>query len=128
MNEQAIRADERRASFELFNDAMNEFVANMKVDPASARETMKRRMLDAMNGATRGPLPSLAALQRLLAWRDAMSEDDARYPAADPGCPVCTAGTTPTRYQTGLCAWHQAERVVREAQTDTRARSEKERT
>lgn len=70
----------------------------------------------------------LASLEAVLSWRDAMSEDDPGYPAADPGCIVCTAGTVPNKYNTGLCPWHSAERVVREAQTDTRARSEKERT
>jgi len=46
------RAAERRASFELFNDAMNEFTENLAADPAMARETMKRRIVNAIAAGT----------------------------------------------------------------------------
>lgn len=48
---QQQREQERVASFCLFNDAMNEFAANMKIDEPMARETMKRRMLDAVKAS-----------------------------------------------------------------------------
>lgn len=57
-------------------------------------------------------LAALLALQRLIAWRDDMDPDEAGYPAADPGCIVCTQGTVPNRYNTGLCPWHEALRVL----------------
>jgi hypothetical protein len=45
----------RKSAFIEFNDAMNEFVDNMKVDAPSARETMRRRMMSAINGETPPP-------------------------------------------------------------------------
>lgn len=32
------------------------------------------------------------------------------YP--DPGCLICTAGTTPDRLQTGTCAFHQLRQIA----------------
>lgn len=61
-------------------------------------------------------LAALLALEGLLQWRDNMSEDEDGYPASEPTCRECTRGTTPDRSNRGLCAWHEAERVVREAQ------------
>ena len=65
-------------------------------------------------------LAAVLALGRLIEWRDAMSGDDAGYPAPDPGCRECTHGVTPAKYDTGLCAWHEAERVLREARKGAR--------
>lgn len=53
------------------------------------------------------------ALNRMILAHDNTSTDtDGRWPALDSGCIECTAGTVPNRFNTGLCAYHNAKQVL----------------
>ena len=41
------------------------------------------------------------------------SDTEGQYPSPDAGCIECTAGTVPDRLNTGLCAYHNAGRMLR---------------
>lgn len=40
------------------------------------------------------------------------SDSEGRYPAPDAGCIECTCGTVPDRLNTGLCAFHNARKLL----------------
>ena len=55
-----------------------------------------------------------AALQRMVdAHMATESDSEGRYPRPDHGCLDCTMGTVPSRLNTGLCAFHEAKRLLR---------------
>lgn len=59
----------------------------------------------------------LHALRRMVKAHDDLSADtDGETPRADPGCIECTVGTVPNDRNTGLCAYHNASRVIRKAE------------
>lgn len=54
-----------------------------------------------------------AALSRMVqAHQNTESDSEGRYPHADIGCIECTAGTVPDRLNTGLCAYHNAKKLL----------------
>lgn len=53
------------------------------------------------------------ALNRMVCAHENLSADtEGQYPPLDAGCVECTAGVTPDRYNTGLCAYHNAKRLL----------------
>lgn len=53
------------------------------------------------------------ALNRMICAHENLSSDtEGRYPAADSGCIECTVGTVPNRLNTGLCAYHNAKKLL----------------
>ena len=57
----------------------------------------------------------LRSMRKFVAWYRE-NTDEGRTPIEpDPGCVDCTCGTTPDRYNTGLCMYHRAERLIAEA-------------
>ena len=54
-----------------------------------------------------------SALNRMvLAHENLSSNTDGQYPEFDSGCIECTQGATPDRYNTGLCAYHNAKKLL----------------
>ena len=41
-----------------------------------------------------------------------VGDTEGEYPPADSGCIECTLGTVPDRYNTGLCAYHSAKKLL----------------
>lgn len=61
----------------------------------------------------------IAALRRLVEAVDALDgENGDRNLFVSPGCVICTSGTTPYRYDTGLCAYHEAQAALLKADED----------
>lgn len=53
------------------------------------------------------------ALNRMvLAHDNTASDSEGVWPHADTGCIECTVGTVPDRFNTGLCAYHNAKKVL----------------
>lgn len=53
------------------------------------------------------------ALDVIMALINAYDPEEARIPVEpDPGCLLCTAGTTPYDKQTGICTYHRARRLL----------------
>lgn len=53
------------------------------------------------------------ALNRMvLAHENLSSDTEGRYPPLDAGCIECTVGTVPDRLNTGLCAYHNAKKLL----------------
>lgn len=53
------------------------------------------------------------ALSRMVAAHETLSANtEGQYPYADIGCIECTAGTVPDRVNTGLCAYHNAKKLL----------------
>lgn len=53
------------------------------------------------------------ALNRMVqAHLNLESDTEGRYPPPDAGCIDCTVGTVPDRLNTGLCAYHNAKKVL----------------
>lgn len=53
------------------------------------------------------------ALNRMvLAHENTASDSEGRWPQPDAGCIECTAGTVPDRLNTGLCAYHNAKKLL----------------
>ena len=53
------------------------------------------------------------ALNRMvLAFENTRADTDGRWPALDSGCIECTQGATPDEFNTGLCALHNAKRLL----------------
>lgn len=53
------------------------------------------------------------ALKRMVQIHENLSANtEGRYPYADIGCIECTAGTVPDRLNTGLCAYHNAKKLL----------------
>jgi hypothetical protein len=53
------------------------------------------------------------ALNRMVLAHENLSNDtEGKYPPLDAGCIECTAGTVPDRLNTGLCAYHNAKRLL----------------
>jgi hypothetical protein len=54
------------------------------------------------------------ALARMVkAHDDTVSDSEGHYPLPSSGCIECTVGAVPNDLNTGLCAYHNAERVLR---------------
>lgn len=52
-------------------------------------------------------------LNRLITLVENIQTDtEGQWPSADAGCVVCTHGTTPDRFNTGLCALHNAKKLL----------------
>ncbi len=55
------------------------------------------------------------ALNRMiLAHENCESDSEGHYPSPDSGCIECTCGTVPDKYNTGLCAYHNAKKLLRQ--------------
>lgn len=55
-----------------------------------------------------------AALNRMVcAHENIIANSEGRWPAPDRGCIECTSGTVPNHLNTGLCAFHNARKVLR---------------
>lgn len=53
------------------------------------------------------------ALNRMVCAHENLSSDtEGKYPSLDSGCIECTGGATPDRYNTGLCAYHNAKKLL----------------
>lgn len=53
------------------------------------------------------------ALNRMvLAHENLESDTEGKYPPADAGCIECTVGAVPDKYNTGLCAYHNAKQLL----------------
>lgn len=53
------------------------------------------------------------ALNRMvLDHENLLSDTEGRYPPADSGCIECTAGCVPDKYNTGLCSYHNAKKLL----------------
>lgn len=53
------------------------------------------------------------ALNRMVCVFENLRDDtEGRYPDLDSGCIECTQGATPDRYNTGLCAYHSARKLL----------------
>lgn len=53
------------------------------------------------------------ALNRMICAHENLSSNtEGRYPEADFGCIECTVGTVPNRLNTGLCAYHNAKKLL----------------
>jgi len=53
------------------------------------------------------------ALNRMLcAHENTLSESEGRWPYPDQGCIYCTHGTVPDHFNTGPCAFHDAQRLL----------------
>lgn len=53
------------------------------------------------------------ALNRMaLAHENTESDSEGHYPLPDTGCIECTRGTVPNNLNTGLCAYHNAKRLL----------------
>lgn len=67
----------------------------------------------AMRAATHRIYELESALDRLLRLVDrTMDDSEGHWPSPDAGCSVCTSGTVPNRLNTGLCAYHDARKVM----------------
>ena len=54
-----------------------------------------------------------SALNRMVVAHENLSNDtEGTYPDLDSGCIECTQGATPDRYNTGLCAYHNAKKLL----------------
>ena len=85
-------------------------------DPCVAIDSMAASMQAAstvMRQATERILNLELALDRLIRLVDDVSDDtEGHHPSPDSGCLECTAGTVPYRYNTGLCAYHNAKKLI----------------
>jgi hypothetical protein len=45
-------------------------------------------------------------------YEDTLSDSDGRFPGPDAGCPDCTRGTVPDKFNSGPCAYHTAKRLL----------------
>lgn len=53
------------------------------------------------------------ALNRMVhAHENTSADTEGRWPALDGGCIECTGGATPDRFNTGLCAYHNAKKLL----------------
>jgi hypothetical protein len=53
-------------------------------------------------------------LIKLMYWIDDQRDNaEGRWPVPNPGCVVCTAGTTPHALDTGPCVYHAAHAYLR---------------
>jgi hypothetical protein len=53
------------------------------------------------------------ALNRMiLAHENTLADSEGRWPHPDHGCIECTLGTVPNKFNTGLCAYHTAKKVL----------------
>ncbi len=46
---------------------------------------------------------------------DTEDNTEGRYPGPEPSCNECTGGCTPIQYDKGLCALHQAKKLLRQS-------------
>lgn len=54
-------------------------------------------------------------LKRLVKLVDETYDNsEGNWPDAEPGCSRCTSGSTPYKYDTGLCAYHAAKRLLKQ--------------
>jgi len=53
-------------------------------------------------------------LRRMVKAHDDLASDtEGKYPVPDDGCIECTEGTVPDKFNTGLCAYHQAKKLLK---------------
>ena len=75
--------------------------------------SVMRNANEAMRQGTRRIEELETALNRMvLAHENLSSDTDGRYPEPDSGCIECTCGTVPDKYNTGLCAYHNAKKLL----------------
>lgn len=56
-----------------------------------------------------------AALARMITMvDDSRADSEGRYPTLDSGCVMCTEGVTPDQFNTGLCAYHSDQHILRQ--------------
>lgn len=72
--------------------------------------------LEASN-ATRASLRRIHELETglnrmVLAHENLSADTEGKYPSPDAGCLECTVGTVPNRLNTGLCAYHNAKKLL----------------
>lgn len=81
-----------------------------------AIDVIKTGVADATNvmrQAARRLVDLETALNRMIqSHENAQADSEGRYPALDSGCIECTGGSTPDRYNTGPCAYHNAKRLL----------------
>lgn len=79
--------------------------------PIYAEELQKTRL---RNGQLNDRIQQLeVALNRMIcAHENLESETEGKYPSPDSGCIECTCGTVPDKYNTGLCAYHNAKKLL----------------
>lgn len=83
----------RRKDMVLLADALAEFTS------VAAKERSRTHLL--------------AVLQRMVIAHENLRDDtEGKYPTPDAGCIVCTVGTVPNRLNTGLCAYHEAKKLL----------------
>jgi len=58
-------------------------------------------------------IPRKLLIDLIVLLDETNSESEGRYPLPDTGCIECTVGTVPDKYNTGLCALHQAKQLLR---------------
>lgn len=86
-------------------------IARASAAPIYAEELQKARL---RNGHLNDRIQQLeVALNRMIcAHENTLADTEGRWPAADCGCIVCTQGTVPDKLNTGLCARHNAMKLL----------------
>jgi hypothetical protein len=79
---------------------------------AEARAAMAEAATELNRQRTRIDALETALNRMVLAHENLVSDTEGKYPSPDAGCIECTVGTVPNRYNTGLCAYHAAKRLL----------------
>lgn len=77
-----------------------------------ALEAMRDQSLELVTARSRINVLETALSRMVLAHENLESDTEGRYPHADVGCIECTVGTVPDRLNTGLCAYHNAKKLL----------------
>jgi len=76
-------------------------------------EAVDKKAMGLINQLQRERDELKTALNRMVLAHENLVEDtEGRYPHPDCGCIECTVGTVPNKYNTGLCAYHAAKRLL----------------
>lgn len=77
-----------------------------------AREAMRQAADQLQEQRTRIDVLETALNRMVLVHENTQADSEGQYPALDSGCVECTGGATPDRYNTGLCAYHNAKKLL----------------
>lgn len=96
-------------------DALNELTRTLdQVTYVGGAASEAMRKAEAALDARQARIDQLELLAHrlVLLIDDVESDSEGRYPHPNTGCLECTLGTVPNDKNTGLCAYHEARRVL----------------
>lgn len=84
----------------------------IKSSVTEARDAMLQAAREVIRLRTRCEHLEMALNRMVCAHENLEADTEGKYPPPDSGCVECTLGSVPNRYNTGLCAFHNAKRVL----------------